>query len=87
MGKQSSESTDKVWYVGFGRYVENAIPHCENQARAEYLLEELQQRIAHCGLELHPRKTKIFYGQGKYKGFDSLWGLRFTHVRRCLCRE
>ncbi|WP_281290001.1 group II intron reverse transcriptase/maturase [Pasteuria penetrans] len=65
--------------IEFERYVDDVILHCENQAQAENLLKELQQRMAQCGLELHPRKTKIFYckdgwktGKHKRTSFDFL---------------
>lgn len=47
--------------VPFERYADDVILHCETQHDAENLLESLQQRLTECGLELHPRKTKIVY--------------------------
>ncbi|WP_187820326.1 reverse transcriptase domain-containing protein [Pasteuria penetrans] len=47
--------------IRFARYVDDIIVHCRNKTQAEYLLSEIQQRMAECGLELHPEKTKIFY--------------------------
>ncbi|WP_149453196.1 group II intron reverse transcriptase/maturase [Pasteuria penetrans] len=47
--------------IRFARYVDDVIVHCRNKAQAKYLLLEIRQRMAECGLELHPEKTKIFY--------------------------
>ena len=48
---------DKNWC----RYADDGIAHCKTKAEAESLLDELKQRFAACGLELHPEKTKIVY--------------------------
>ena len=51
------------------RYADDGIAHCKTKAEAESLLDELTQRFAVCGLELHPGKTKIVYCKdGKRKG-------------------
>lgn len=47
--------------VPFERYADDIICHCDSQAQAQALKEQLQQRLAECGLELHPDKTKIVY--------------------------
>ena len=41
--------------------MDDIVVHCQNKAQAEYLLSEIRQRLAECGLELHPEKTRIFY--------------------------
>ena len=48
------------------------ILHCRSKQQAEYVLENLKQRMLNCGLSLHPEKTKIVYckdyrRQGNYK--------------------
>lgn len=43
----------------FERYADDIIAHCETQAQATILLRAIGQRMAQCGLTLHPEKTKI----------------------------
>jgi group II intron reverse transcriptase/maturase len=45
--------------VPFERYADDIICHCNSQAQAEQLREQLRQRLSECGLQLHPTKTKI----------------------------
>jgi group II intron reverse transcriptase/maturase len=47
--------------VNFERYADDAILHCKSKAHAEWLLEKIRERMADCGLELHPEKTKLVY--------------------------
>lgn len=47
--------------VPFERYADDAICHCRTKAEAEALQAELRERLAACGLLLHPQKTKIVY--------------------------
>ncbi len=47
--------------VPFERYADDIICHCDSRAETEALREQLQQRLAVCGLELHPEKTCIVY--------------------------
>ena len=47
--------------VPFERYADDIICHCDSQAQAQALRAQLEQRLAECGLELHPEKTKIVY--------------------------
>lgn len=47
--------------VRFERYADDIICHCDSQAQAEALKAELQSRMAECGLQLHPEKTRIVY--------------------------
>src|ERR1700751_1077167 len=55
------------------------IVHAKSKAQAEQLLEAIRTRLAECGLELHPEKTKIVScqdsdrkGQHEHIGFDFL---------------
>jgi RNA-directed DNA polymerase len=71
------EKTDKT--VKFERYADDAILHCHSKAHAERTLESVKGRMTTCGLELHPKKTKIVYcrdfrRKGEYKDvkFDFL---------------
>ncbi|NHM26742.1 group II intron reverse transcriptase/maturase [Desulfofundulus sp. TPOSR] len=45
----------------FARYADDAVAHCRSKKEAEKLCESLQKRLAECGLELHPEKTRIVY--------------------------
>jgi RNA-directed DNA polymerase len=47
--------------VPFERYADDIICHCDSQAQAEELREELRQRLGECGLQLHPQKTRVVY--------------------------
>ncbi|WP_425468240.1 hypothetical protein [Pasteuria penetrans] len=43
------------------KYVDDIILHCGNQAQAGYPWEELQQKMAQCGLKLQPKKNQNPY--------------------------
>ncbi len=47
--------------IPFERFADDAICHCRTAEQAQRLKQELAGRFAACGLELHPRKTKIVY--------------------------
>ena len=47
--------------VNFERYADDVIIHCKSKAHAEWLLVKTRERMADCGLELHPGKTKLVY--------------------------
>jgi len=44
--------------VPFERYADDIIVHCRTQAQADMLHKAIEQRMAECGLSLHPEKTK-----------------------------
>jgi RNA-directed DNA polymerase len=74
-------------HVPFERYADDAIVHCRSQAQADYLRWTLTRRLAECGLELHPQKTKIVYckdddraSRAENEKFDFL-GYRFQARR------
>jgi group II intron reverse transcriptase/maturase len=51
------------------RYADDGLVHCRSEPEAKALKVDLQARLAACGLELHPAKTKIVYCKdGKRKG-------------------
>ena len=65
--------------VPFERYADDVICHCRSETQARRLLCDLEQRFTHCGLELHPQKTKIVYckdedrrGNSRHEKFDFL---------------
>ena len=45
----------------FERYADDALVHCRSEAEARTVLEAIRGRLADCGLELHPTKTRIVY--------------------------
>jgi group II intron reverse transcriptase/maturase len=47
--------------VPFERYADDIICHCRSEREALKLRQVLDQRIAECGLVLHPEKTKVVY--------------------------
>jgi RNA-directed DNA polymerase len=71
-------------HIQFERYADDALVHCRSRQEAEVLLGELRVRLAECGLELHPVKTKIVYckdddrrGTHEHISFDFLgYGFR-----------
>lgn len=48
-------------HIPFERYADDIICHCVSEAEAQALRQQLDNRLAECGLELHPEKTKIVY--------------------------
>jgi group II intron reverse transcriptase/maturase len=51
------------------RYADDGLVHCHSEQEAIALKADLQVRLAACGLELHPTKTKIAYCKdGKRSG-------------------
>ncbi len=65
--------------VPFERYADDAIVHCISQAQAEQVRDAIAARLAECGLELHPDKTRIVYckqsgrrGFHEHESFDFL---------------
>jgi RNA-directed DNA polymerase len=45
----------------FCRYADDGLIHCRSQRQARYLLARLKSRLEECGLELHPKKTRVVY--------------------------
>ncbi len=65
------------------RYADDGLIHCHTEQEAIAVMAELQSRLAECGLEMHPTKSKIVYckdgnRRGRYPTvmFDFL-GYRF----------
>ncbi|MCK5650633.1 MAG: group II intron reverse transcriptase/maturase, partial [Gemmatimonadetes bacterium] len=65
--------------VCFERYADDAIVHCASEGQAREVLAAIRDRLAQCGLELHPTKTRIVYckdddrpGDYEYVSFDFL---------------
>ena len=49
--------------IPFERYADDIVCHCRLEVQADYLKAALQRRLAECGLELHPEKTKVVYSK------------------------
>lgn len=47
--------------IPFERYADDIICHCRTELQAQWLRKQLEQRLAECGLQLHPEKTRIVY--------------------------
>lgn len=45
----------------WARYADDGLVHCRTQNEAAEILEKLNTRMAECGLQLHPSKTRIIY--------------------------
>jgi RNA-directed DNA polymerase len=48
-------------HIQFERYADDAIIHASSLYEAKQVLRAVGERLAACGLELHPEKTKIVY--------------------------
>ena len=65
--------------VRFERYADDAIVHCRSEEEARSVLDAIRGRLAECGLELHPEKTRVVYckdddrrGKHEHVKFDFL---------------
>lgn len=65
--------------VPFERYADDMIVHCRSEEEAQRVLGAIRERLAACGLELHPTKTRIVYckdgrrrQQSEHVSFDFL---------------
>ena len=47
--------------IPFCRYADDGVVHCRSQSEAQELRKQLDSRLAECGLQLHPEKTRIVY--------------------------
>ena len=65
--------------VPFARYADDAVVHCQSEAQARKLLEEIKERFEACGLQLHPEKTKIVYCKDD-KRHEEYAGIKFTFL-------
>ena len=58
--------------IPFERYADDAVCHCHSLARARMLVDQLRDRFAQCGLELHPQKTRVVYCKDGTDGATTL---------------
>jgi RNA-directed DNA polymerase len=56
--------------VRFERYADDAICHCASEEQATTVWRALAERLAECGLTLHPEKTRIVYGKDSERPGD-----------------
>ena len=47
--------------IPFERYADDTVVHCKSEAQAQMIKRAIEERLAECGMELHPQKTKIVY--------------------------
>jgi RNA-directed DNA polymerase len=47
--------------IQFERYADDVIVHCRSKEEANRVLVAIRERLAQCGLELHPMKTGVVY--------------------------
>jgi RNA-directed DNA polymerase len=45
----------------FARYADDAVVHCRNLTQAQAVMRAIAERLAECGLTMHPEKSKIVY--------------------------
>jgi RNA-directed DNA polymerase len=63
MGKPAA--TDRPYLPSLSHsFTLDGLIHCKTEAQAQTLKAELAVRLAECGLELHPAKTRIVYCKG-----------------------
>ena len=48
-------------HIQFERYADDVLVHCVSEVQTRYVLKAIRSRLANCGLDLHPTKTKIVY--------------------------
>jgi group II intron reverse transcriptase/maturase len=65
--------------VRWCRYADDGVVHCRTKEEAQVIRAALEERFSECGLELHPKKTKIVYckddrrtGDYQHTSFDFL---------------
>jgi len=47
--------------VLFERYADDIVVHCRTEGRAQSVLQQIEDRLRRCRLELHPEKTQVVY--------------------------
>lgn len=48
-------------HIPFERFADDIVAHCKTEKQAQWLRGAIERRLADCGLELHPEKTKVVY--------------------------
>lgn len=47
--------------VRFERYCDDVVVHCTSERQARFVKDSIAARLAECGLEMHPDKTRVVY--------------------------
>ena len=45
----------------FVRYADDAVVHCRSERQAKYVMQSIADRLASCGLVMHPEKSRVVY--------------------------
>jgi group II intron reverse transcriptase/maturase len=48
----------------FVRYADDIVVHCKTDKQARFVLAKIRERLAHCKLRVHPKKTRIVNMRG-----------------------
>ena len=63
----------------FARYADDAVVHCSSRQQAEQVMRSIAERLAECGLTMHPEKSKIVYCQDSNRA-DCFPNVLFTFL-------
>ena len=63
--------------IPFERFADDVICHCKTEKQAQWALSKIKTRLEACGLELHPKKTKMVRCRGKGSGSFNFLGFTF----------
>jgi group II intron reverse transcriptase/maturase len=70
----------------FARYADDAVCHCRTEQEAKQLYQAIEQRLADCGLQMHPEKSRIVHCKrqqgGQQKAHTSFTFLGFDFQPR-----
>jgi RNA-directed DNA polymerase len=64
------------------RYADDGLVHCRTEEEARAVMGTLQARLAECGLEIHPTKTKIVYCKDSRRS-GSYLNVKFDFLGYC----
>jgi hypothetical protein len=56
----------------FARYADDAVVHCSSKQQAEQVMRPIAERLAECGLTMHPEKSKdrVLPGQQPHRALS-----------------
>jgi len=57
-------------WVPFERFADDVVVHCKSERQAHFIRDKIALRLRECGLELHPKKTRIVYCQDDDRQMD-----------------
>ena len=74
--------------VPWARYADDGVFHCKTQKKAEYVLQQLENRLAACNLEINRDKTRIVYcGVARQQNSKSFKFLGYDFQLRRACKR